>query len=325
MIIVTGGAGFIGSAFVWKLNSLGYDDILVVDNLQASEKWRNLVNRRYSGYLHRDEFLERVKSDSLPGGVEAVVHMGACSSTVERDADFLMRNNVEYSKTLCEYALSRGIRYIQASSAATYGDGERGFEDDPSPEALNALRPLNMYGYSKHLFDLWALRNGLLDRIVSLKFFNVYGPNEQHKGGMRSMVNKARQQIRDTGQIRLFKSNCPDYPDGGQLRDFIYVKDCVDIMSWFLDNPAVNGLFNVGTGQARSWNDLAVSVFAALDMPVNIEYVDMPEELRGKYQNFTQADMRRLRLAGYVQPFHSLEQGVNDYVKYYLESRDPYL
>ena len=322
MYIVTGGAGFIGSAVIWRLNTLGIDDILVVDNLSTSEKWKNLVNRRYADYLHRDVFMDMVRADSLGNRIKAIIHMGACSSTTERDADFLMRNNLEYSKTLYLFAKAKRARFINASSASTYGDGSLGFKDEAA--RLHELRPLNMYGYSKHLFDLWALKNGHLDNLVSLKFFNVYGPNEQHKGDMRSVANKAFHQIRETGRMRLFRSSDPAFPDGGQMRDFVYVKDCVDIVVWFLQNT-IGGIFNVGSGQARTWNDLAAAVFAAMDLPANIEYVDMPEHLRGKYQNFTQADMARLAAAGYDAPMHSLTQGVTDYVREYLLQKDEYL
>jgi ADP-L-glycero-D-manno-heptose 6-epimerase len=326
MYIVTGGAGFIGSAMIWKLNSLGIDDILVVDNLSTSEKWKNLVNRRYHDYMHRDSFMELISDNGFEsyfdGPVEAVIHMGACSATTEKDADFLMNNNLAYSKAVCLFALENEARFINASSAATYGDGSQGFDDDIA--ALDRLKPLNMYGYSKHLFDLWARREGLLDEIVCLKFFNVYGPNEQHKGDMRSVANKAFHQISAEGVLRLFRSTHPDYADGGQMRDFIYVKDCVEAMAWLLDNPDVNGIFNIGTGKARSWNDLAAAVFAAMRRPLKIEYIDMPEQLRGKYQNFTEARMDRLAEAGYRMPMHSLERGVADYIDY-LQAPDPYL
>lgn len=322
MYIVTGGAGFIGSAVIWRLNNLGIENILVVDNLSTSEKWKNLVNRRYSDYLHRDSFMDMVRSNCLGNKIDAIIHMGACSSTTERDADFLMRNNLEYSKALYLFAKARKARFINASSASTYGDGTHGFDDDAAQ--LHTLRPLNMYGYSKHLFDMWALKNGHLDGLVSLKFFNVYGPNEQHKGDMRSVVNKAFHLIRETGVMRLFRSTDPAFPDGGQVRDFIYVKDCVDIIAWFLQNKA-SGIFNVGTGKARSWNDLATAVFNALKLPVNIEYIDMPQELQGKYQNYTQANMRRLTAAGYTTPLYGLRQGVTDYVQQYLLQKDPHL
>lgn len=327
MYIVTGGAGFIGSAMIWKLNSLGVENILVVDNLSTSEKWKNLVNRRFADYMHRDAFIDMIGRDTLESAlgspVTAIIHMGACSSTTERDADFLMRNNLAYSKAVCLYALKKRARFINASSASTYGDGALGFDDNPS--LLSGYKPLNMYGYSKHLFDLWAQKNGLLDSIASLKFFNVYGPNESHKGDMRSVINKAFYQIGAEGVMRLFRSTVADYPDGGQMRDFVYIKDCVDIMWWLLEHPNVNGVYNVGTGTARSWNDLANAVFAAMNIPANIQYIDMPAQLAGKYQNFTEARMERLRAAGYDAPMHSLEQGVTDYVQYYLQAPDQYL
>lgn len=323
MYIVTGGAGFIGSAMIWKLNCMGIDDILVVDNLGKSEKWKNLVNRRYSEYMHRDDFIEIVSEDSLGDKIEAIIHMGACSSTTEKDADFLMQNNLTYSKVLCLYAMKNEARFINASSAATYGDGSQGFDDDLA--AIDRLKPLNMYGYSKQLFDIWAKREGLMSSIASLKFFNVYGPNEQHKDDMRSVVNKAFHIINAEGVMRLFRSDHPDYSDGGQMRDFVYIKDCVDIMWWLLQNSKANGIFNVGTGKARSWNDLVSAVFSAMGLPERIEYIDMPAQLKGKYQNFTEARMNRLKAAGYKAPMHDLEQGVADYVQNYLLRPDPYL
>lgn len=323
MYIVTGGAGFIGSAMIWKLNSLGIDSILVVDNLACTEKWKNLVNRSFDRYMHRDDFLDAISRGHIKEPVEAIFHLGACSATTERDADFLMRNNLEYTKAVCTFARQKRARFINASSAATYGDGAQGFDDDVS--SLQTLRPLNMYGYSKHLFDLWARRNNILDEIVCLKYFNVYGPNEQHKGDMRSVVNKAFHQIMDKGAMQLFKSNTPEYEDGGQQRDFIYIKDCVDVMWWLAGHNEVNGIFNLGTGRARSWNDLVTAVFHALGKPANIEYVPMPGHLAGKYQNFTQAAMQRLRASGYDRPFTTLEDGVADYVKNYLMQPDPHL
>ncbi|MDL2307338.1 ADP-glyceromanno-heptose 6-epimerase [Desulfovibrio sp. OttesenSCG-928-C06] len=343
MYVITGGAGMIGSALLWQLNNLGITDILVVDNLASTEKWKNLVKAQYLGYMHRDEFLRCVQEDRLeealelehgiprlhgkgPGKLRGIVHLGACSATTERDADYLMRNNLEYSKILCDYALRRGARYIQASSAATYGDGEQGFDDDV--EQLNDLRPLNMYGYSKHLFDLWAVRTGRMRAIASIKFFNVYGPNEYHKGDMRSMVQKSVEQIKATGQVRLFRSYKPDYADGGQVRDFVYLKDCVEALAVLLQQPEMNGVFNMGTGKARSWNDLAHAVFAAMGLKPKIEYVEMPEVLRGKYQYFTQANMERLTKAfepvRYLE-MRSLEDGVADYVQNYLLKDDMYL
>lgn len=319
MHIVTGGAGFLGSALLWELNRAGVEDILVVDNLGHGEKWKNLASRAYADYMRRDEFIRLVRQGgTAPWSVESVAHLGACSSTTETDADFLMSNNFHYSREVCLWALERGARFIQASSAATYGDGSQGFDDDPA--LLPRLRPLNMYGYTKHLFDLWAARQGLLGKIACLKFFNVYGPNEYHKGDMRSVVCKAHTEIRATGRLRLFRSRHPDYPDGGQMRDFVYVKDAAGVMAWLLRHPAANGIFNVGAGRARSWNDLARAVFAAMDMPVRIEYVDMPANLRGKYQNYTCAHTERLAAAGCPPCAASLEAGVEDYVRNYLEA-----
>ncbi len=324
MIVVTGGAGFIGSAIIWALNERGIDDILVVDNLGTSDKWKNLVNRRYAYYMHRDEFMTAILGAGLHHKPKAIIHMGACSSTTERDADFLMRNNVRYSQELCRYALKVGARFIQASSAATYGNGDQGFSDDPA--LTHGLRPLNMYGYSKHLFDLWAMRENLLDRIASLKFFNVYGPNEYHKGPMRSVVAKAFAEIKERGRISLFKSDRADCGHGEQRRDFVYVKDCADVVSWLLDNPGSNGLFNVGVGKAGSFNELARAVFTALNLPEAVDYIDMPLELAGKYQYFTQADMGSLRAAGYpVANMRDLKAGVTDYVRNYLDQAGKYL
>lgn len=323
MYIITGGAGFIGSAMLWRLNQAGITDILVVDNLGSTEKWKNLVNRRYARYAHRSEFLEMLRGNALGGKVEAIVHMGACSSTTEKDADFLMANNTAYTVELCRFALEHGARFINAGSAATYGDGSLGFSD--RAETTRRLKPLNMYGYSKHLFDLWLLDNKLTESVASLKFFNVYGPNEYHKGDMRSVACKAFHEISATGRLRLFRSNTPDFANGGQMRDFVYVKDCVELMFWLLENPATNGILNVGTGKARSWNDLACAIFAALGKAPQIEYMDMPEALRGKYQNFTQADMSWMQKTNCPVRFASLEQGIADYVGNYLAQSDPYL
>ncbi|XPV76750.1 MAG: ADP-glyceromanno-heptose 6-epimerase [Desulfovibrio sp.] len=323
MYIITGGAGFIGSAMIWQLNQMGIDDILVVDNLAKTDKWKNLVNLRYEDYLHRDQFLKLIMEGDDPFDTKAVIHMGATSSTTEPDCDFLMENNYRYTQMVCRFCLTHDARFINASSAATYGDGSLGFDDDHSK--IHQWRPLNMYGYSKQLFDLWALKGRVLDKLVSLKFFNVYGPNEYHKGNMRSVICKAYQQITETSTMKLFKSYHPDYEDGGQLRDFVYVKDCCDLMGWLLEHPEVNGTFNVGTGNARSWNDLARSVFKALDVEPQIHYIDMPEVLRGKYQYYTRAEMAKLRAAGYDKPFTTLEEGAKDYVQSYLAKEDPFL
>jgi len=323
MYIVTGGAGFIGSAMVWKLNQMGIDDILIVDNLSTSEKWSNLVGLRYEDYLHRDQFLKLIVEGDDPFETDAVIHMGACSSTTELDADFLMENNYRYTQYVCRHCLAHDARFINASSAATYGGGEFGFDDDHA--GIDTLRPLNMYGYSKQLFDLWAKQGELLDRIVCLKFFNVYGPNEYHKDDMKSVICKAHSQILETGKLKLFKSYREEYPHGGQQRDFVYIKDCVDIMAWFLENPDANGIFNIGTGTARAWNDLANSVFAAMGREPQIEYIEMPETIRDKYQYFTEANMDKLAAAGCDVKMTSLEDGAADYVQNYLDQDNPFL
>ncbi|MEF3695868.1 ADP-glyceromanno-heptose 6-epimerase [Desulfolutivibrio sp.] len=323
MYIVTGGAGFIGSAIVWKLNNMGVDDILIVDDLGHDDTFKNLVGLRFSDYLHKDDFLVRIEGHTDPFNPAALIHMGANSSTTETDAERLMRVNYHYSKSVCQYATSRDARFIHASSASTYGDGSRGFDDDPA--TLDDLRPLNMYALTKHLFDLWLRRHGFLSRVASLKFFNVFGPNEYHKGEMRSVVCKAFEKIRDTGRLALFKSDREDYPDGGQMRDFVWVKDCAEVVWWLLENPHAGGILNVGTGQARTWNDLARAVFAAMGREPKIDYVEMPAKLRGKYQYFTEARVERLRAAGYQAPMTPLEDAVADYVTGYLATNNPYL
>ncbi len=324
MIIVTGGAGFIGSAFVWKLNKEGLDDIVIVDHLGKTDKWKNLVGRFYYDYIDKDAFFDMIREEKVPFDVEAIVHMGACSSTTERDADYLMRNNYLYTRALALWAVKKNIRFIYASSAATYGDIAKGFSDDD--QTTRGLRPINMYGYSKHLFDLYVLKQELQRRVAGIKFFNVFGPNEYHKGDMRSMVHKAFGQIRDKGCVQLFKSHRPEYGDGGQMRDFIYVKDCVEVLYWLLTNRQVNGIFNLGTGKARAWNDLMKAVFSAMDVKPRIDYIDMPVSIRDQYQYFTEAEMDKLRRAGYKAAFTSLEDAVRDYVQNYLQhSEHPYL
>lgn len=322
MILVTGGAGFIGSALIAELNARGYDDIFVVDILGQDQRWKNLRNLRYSDYMESEDFSQMVTDSEVDLDVDAVIHLGACSDTTETDCSYLVRNNYEYSKLLAGWALEIGARFIYASSAATYGDGAQGFVDDE--EELSQLVPLNMYGYSKHMFDLWCKRQGLLDKFVGIKYFNVFGPNEHHKGEMRSFVLKAYEQIKASGRVRLFKSHRSDYADGGQLRDFIYVRDAVAMTLFFLERPDTAGLYNVGTGKARSWNDLAAAVFKAMERPVNIEYIDMPDVLRDKYQYFTQADITKIREAGCQEQTTSLEDAVNDYVRNYL-MKDAYL
>ncbi|MBN2711035.1 MAG: ADP-glyceromanno-heptose 6-epimerase [Planctomycetes bacterium] len=323
MHIITGGAGFIGSAAAWRLNEAGIDDILIVDALGTGPKWKNLVGRKYVDFIHLDEFLTMVESDCMPGNIESIIHMGACSATSERDADYLMDNNFHYTVKLAQYSIDKGIRFITASSGATYGGGEAGFSDDDA--VTPSLRPINMYGYSKHLFDLWLLRNKLTDKVASLKFFNVFGPNEYHKEEMASVIFHSFNRVRESGRIKLFKSANPDYGDGDFKRDFIYVKDCVETMMWLLENPEVNGIYNLGTGNARSWNDLAKAVFAALGKEPQIEYIEMPEHLRDHYQYFTEAKMDKLRAAGYRNEFTSLEDAAKDYICNYMTKADPYL
>ncbi|MGD9874475.1 MAG: ADP-glyceromanno-heptose 6-epimerase [Kiritimatiellia bacterium] len=311
-IIVTGGAGFIGSNLVAELNARGEKDILIVDHLGTAEKWKNLRGLQFEGFQEKKEFRENFLND-LVEPAETVFHLGACSATTETDADYLMDNNYRYTRDLCEWSLSNESRFIYASSAATYGNGEQGYSDDDA--VTPKLTPMNMYGFSKHLFDLWAMEHELFNEIVGLKYFNVYGPNEYHKGDMRSVVHKAFCQIRDTGSVSLFKSYRPDYADGEQVRDFIYVKDAVAVTLFFMENPETEGLFNCGTGKARSWNDLAKSVFAAMNKKPNIKYIEMPEHLKGQYQYHTEAVMHKLKAAGYSKPFHTLEDGVRDYVQ----------
>jgi len=323
MIVVTGGAGFIGSGVLWKLNAAGVEDIIVVDELGTTEKWRNLVKRRFYDYVHKDTFREWLRADRVPFPVRAIVHMGACSATTERDADYLIENNYRYSCTLADWALRRGIRCIYASSAATYGDGTQGFADDEGQ--IGTLCPINVYGYSKQLFDLWVLRRGAQGNLVGIKFFNVFGPNEYHKGEMASVVFKAYHQIRQTGRLRLFKSYRPEYTDGGQRRDFVYVKDCVEVLWWLLEHPAVNGIFNLGTGHARTWNELAAAVFGAMGLSPQIDYIEMPAAIREQYQYFTQARMERLAACGCPLHFTPLEEAVADYVRQHLAQPDPYL
>lgn len=320
MIIVTGGAGFIGSALVKKLNDEGYEDIIIVDNLGSGDKWKNLLNLKFVEYIHKDNFFKKL--DNLRD-IETIFHLGACSSTTEADADYLYQNNFIYSRKLAEFAIQRNIRFIYASSAATYGAGEQGYSD--ADEMSAQLRPLNKYGWSKLLMDRWVLQNKLQNTVCGLKFFNVFGPNEYHKGSMKSMVYKAFYQIKETGKVKLFKSNHPDFTDGGQMRDFIYVKDIVDVIYWLFEHKNVNGIFNVGTGIAHSWKELMQAVFAAMNLPESIEYIEMPEILQNSYQNYTCAVMDKLQEAGYPMNFLSLEESVYDYVVNYLSQESPYL
>jgi ADP-L-glycero-D-manno-heptose 6-epimerase len=311
-IIVTGGAGFIGSAIVWRLNELGRDDILIIDRLDETDKWKNLAPLRFADYIDADEFMDDLGDFRDVG---CIFHLGACSSTTERDADYMIRNNFQYTRDLAEFAMANGVRFIYASSAATYGDGSAGMED--GFENLGTLRPLNVYGYSKHLFDQYAARNGMFSSIVGLKYFNVFGPNEDHKGDMRSLVNKAFEQINTSGALKLFKSHHPDYDDGEFGRDFVYVKDAVEMTLHFMGSNT-GGLFNVGSGRMNTWNSLAKAIFNALDMPLNVEYVEMPEHLRDRYQYHTEADLTRIRDTGYAEGTSPLDAAVSDYVRNYL-------
>ncbi|MEW6139601.1 MAG: ADP-glyceromanno-heptose 6-epimerase [Thermodesulfobacteriota bacterium] len=321
MIVVTGGAGFIGSNLVKALNEAGEDKILIVDRLGTSDKWKNLVDLDFVDYEHKDDFLQKVESGVFDHGIWAVFHLGACSSTTEKDADYLMENNFDYSRRLAGRFVGRtGLRFVYASSAATYGDGSQGYSDEHS--GILALRPLNMYGYSKQRFDVWALKTGILKNAVGLKYFNVFGPNEYHKGDMRSVVIRAYHQVKREGKIKLFKSYRAEWKDGEQSRDFIYVKDAVRATIYFLERPDVNGIFNVGTGTARTFNDLAMAVFAALGREAVLEYIDMPAGLANKYQYYTRARLDRIRLSGFKHQFMTLEEGVHDYVVNSLE-RDP--
>ena len=316
MIVVTGGAGFIGSAVVAGLNAGGYDDILIVDILGSDEKWKNLRKLIFTDYMEAEDFSALLAEDLADWDIEAVFHFGACSDTTETDAAYLVRNNYEYSKMVAQWAVGQNARFIYASSAATYGDGAAGFGDDQ--DKLENLRPLNMYGYSKQMFDVWAEQTGLFEKAVGLKFFNVFGPNEYHKANMRSFVLKAYEQICQSGKVCLFKSHRADYADGCQLRDFLYIKDAVEMTLFFLDRPEINGIFNIGTGKSRTWNDLAAAVFAAMGKEAAIEYIPMPENIREKYQYYTQAEIAKLRAAGYVKPITPLEDAVADYVRNYL-------
>ncbi len=318
-IIVTGGAGFIGSNLVAALNRRGQTDIVVVDHINHPDKTRNLNRLRFREYIDKTDFRQRLRAGSLMSPA-TVYHLGACSSTTEFDERYLEDNNVLYTRELCEWSLSVGARFVYASSAATYGNGEKGYSDDDAVTPV--LEPLNPYGRSKQTFDKWALDNGILQRIAGLKYFNVYGPGEDHKGEMRSMVNKAFGQIRRENEIGLFKSYRTDYADGEQERDFVFVDDAVAMTLFFGDHLDISGLYNCGTGHARTWNALATALFDALDMPPRIRYVDMPPEIRDKYQYHTQADMSKARQAGFTRPFLSIEEGVRRYVRNYLSSQN---
>ena len=319
LIVITGGAGFIGSCVVKHLNNKGMNNLIIVDDLGKDEKWKNLVGKKFVEIIATQSFFKW--RGGRESDIEAFIHLGACSSTVEKDAGFLLENNYRFSINLAEYALENEHRFIYASSAATYGDGSNGFSDDH--DLLESLKPLNMYGYSKQLFDLWLKNQGLLNKVVGLKYFNVFGPNEAHKDRMASAVSHIFPTALNDGIIRLFKSNDPkNFKDGGQCRDFIYVKDAARMTCQFLENDAV-GIFNIGTGKPETWNNVANSVFKAIGKPAKINYIDMPEDLDGKYQNYTAADMKKakkvlLDKANCLE----LEESVADYVQNYLMTGD---
>ena len=315
-ILVTGGAGFIGSALIWELNRRGFTNILVSDFLREDEKWKNLVRLKFADYVEGDELERRVREyPAQLKEIRCIFHLGACSATTETNASYLIRNNFEYTKLLAHFALDGSRRFVYASSAATYGALEKGVSESLP---LESLRPLNVYGYSKHLFDCYAQRAGFLDQITGLKYFNVYGPNEDHKGNMRSVVNKAFHDIQQSGRMSLFKSYKPDYPDGGQQRDFLYVKDAVSVTVDLAQKTDGMGLFNIGSGEPKTWLALAHAIFAALNLEPEIDFIQMPEALRPKYQYFTCADLTKLRSAGHTARFTPLGEAVQDYVRNYL-------
>lgn len=320
MIVLTGGAGFIGSCLLKKLNNEGIKDIIVVDNLSKEDKWKNLRGKVFHTYVDKNELFEYFENNGTDD-IEAIIHLGACSDTTEKDANYLMKNNYQYSQHLASIAFENDIRFIYASSAATYGDGSKGYSDN---EFYN-LTPLNCYGFSKHIFDLWIVENNLDKECVGFKFFNVFGPNEYHKGYMASMIYKAFNQISETGRVKLFKSYRTDYENGEQKRDFVYVKDCIDLIYRSLTDKNINGIFNLGTGEANSWNTLMRFVFAAMGRHPIIEYIDMPENIKNQYQYFTVADISKLKKYFGDIKFRSLEESVFDYIQNYLMTDNIYM
>jgi ADP-L-glycero-D-manno-heptose 6-epimerase len=321
MIVITGGAGMIGSMIAWQLNQQGRDDLVIVDRQKHADQWQNLCHRRYAEYLDKDELKVWLESGVQ---VDAIIHMGAISATTERDWNRLLEDNIRYSQQLWNWCAQHQVPLLYASSAATYGAGEEGYHDT----GIDSLRPLNAYGYSKQFFDQWALRQVEAGNAPPLwagfKFFNVYGPNEYHKERMASVAFHSFNQFRDTGTVKLFKSDRPEVEDGMQRRDFVYVKDAATVVCWFLQGTAPSGIYNLGTGQARAFKDLAAAVMVSSGHEPHITWIDMPDDLKGKYQYYTQADMAKLRAAGYDRPFHTLEEGVRDYVQKYLMQPDPY-
>ncbi|MDG1131456.1 MAG: ADP-glyceromanno-heptose 6-epimerase [Opitutales bacterium] len=319
-IVVTGGAGLIGSAIIWGLNNRNIENLWLVDWAEPNNlKERNLKDLSYSRRITPEDFRKMIADNSGElSDISTIFHLGACSSTTETNEAYLNDNNLGYTSELCEWSLRNSVRFVYASSASTYGDGSLGMDDQDVD--LKKFTPLNLYGWSKHKFDLLAQENGWLDQIVGLKYFNVYGPNEEHKGGMRSVVSKAHEQIASTEEMTLFKSHHREYRDGEQMRDFLYVKDAVLMSLWLGENHDANGLFNLGSGKARTWLDLGRAIFSALGMEPNIRFVDMPEILRDKYQYFTEAKIEKLREVGYGNELFSLEEAVQDYVVKYLKA-----
>ncbi len=326
MKIITGGAGFIGSAICWRLNTLGNNDILIVDEDVNGTKQNNLKELEYVDFIDKDSFLKKVHAGAINYKVDAIYHMGACSSTTENNMEYLIENNVEYSKSLGSWCLKNNAKYIYASSAATYGDGSQGFKDDI--ENIPNLKPLNKYGLSKQMFDMWVIENKLQNKFVGLKYFNVFGPNENHKGHMKSMINKSFHQVMETGKLKLFKSMNPEYKDGEQKRDFVYVKDAVDMTIFFdpLNEAGKNltGIYNIGSGEANTWLRVANAIFKALDKKPEIEFVELPDELKNQYQYYSKADLSKLKASGYDKEIMTIEDSIADYVKNYLVE-DKYL
>lgn len=320
-IAITGAAGFIGSCLVAFLNNAGYHQLILVDDFSNNSKVGNLIGKQYAHKVHRDQFIDWCKAH--PGEVKYVFHLGARTDTTEPDYEIFKRLNVDYSKALWEYCTEQAIPMVYASSAATYGNGEHGYKDDH--EVVTKLAPLNAYGISKNNFDIWVLEQKHTPPFwAGLKFFNVYGPNEYHKGRMASVVYHAYKQIKERGYIKLFRSHNEAYKDGEQIRDFVYVKDLINVVTWLMQQQPASGLYNLGTGTARSFNDLANAIFGSLHLNGKIEYIDTPEDIRANYQYYTEADMAKLIAAGYTQPFHSLESGIADYLKFYLEKSANY-
>jgi ADP-L-glycero-D-manno-heptose 6-epimerase len=316
-ILVTGAAGLIGSAIVAELNHMGINDILITDYLGNDDRFKNLVPLKFNDYMEADSCIKLLQESSyLFNDIHTVFHLGACSSTTEKNGRFLIENNYEYTKTLAQWAYNNHIRFIYASSAATYGDGSQGMDDKDTN--LSKFRPLNMYGYSKHLFDLFAQKQGLFDEIVGIKYFNVFGPNEHHKGDMRSVVHKAFEQISQTSKVQLFKSYHPNFKDGEQVRDFLYVKDAAQMTIHLAQNKSAHGIFNLGSGIANTWLSLARAIFKAMNKPENIEFIDMPDYLKPKYQYYTKADISKLRNSGFKEEITPLDIAVQDYVQNYL-------